>query len=124
GNESEPPPGGQALDPGSGAWRTVAMSEELPEGAIQQFDLGTVIGFVQRTRGELRAVSGGCTHLGCRLALHQSGRPLACPCRTTPLRPDGQVLAHQLPVSPPPLPYCAVRESNGEVQVFAPAQSN
>jgi cytochrome b6-f complex iron-sulfur subunit len=63
----------QTLTPNTGQWRTVSASAELADGGVQSFDLGTVIGFVTRTGGQLRAVSGVCTHLGCRLALDAAG---------------------------------------------------
>ena len=33
---------------------------------------------------------------------------------------EGQVLTHQLPISPKPLPKLEVREVNGVIEVFAP----
>ena len=119
-----PAPGGageeQTLVPNTGAWRTVSASADLAEGGVQGFDLGTVIGFVARTGGALRAVSGVCTHLGCRLALDAAARRLNCPCHTTSFALNGQLLRHQLPVPPPALPQLEVRETDGVVQIYAP----
>jgi cytochrome b6-f complex iron-sulfur subunit len=116
-----PPPTHEAtLTPNSGVWRTVAASDDLPDGGIQPFDLGTVVGFVQRAGGELRAVSGICTHLGCRLGLDAPNRRLNCPCHKTSFTPGGDVITHQLPTSPAPLPHIPVRESDGSIQVLAP----
>ena len=44
----------QTLNPTTGQWRTVSASADLTEGAVQAFDLGSVIGFVARTGGQLR----------------------------------------------------------------------
>lgn len=110
----------QLLEPESGDWLPVAASTDLPEGGIQPFDLGTVVGFVQRRNGTVLAVSGVCTHLGCRLGLDTPNRRLNCPCHRTSFTPNGEVIAHQLPVSPPPLPHLPVRETNGMIQIFAP----
>lgn len=115
-----PDAGSPVLDPASGVWRAVAASDDLPEGAIQPFDLGTVSGFVQRTNGGLSAVSGVCTHLGCRLGLDAPNRRLNCPCHRTSFSTDGAVIFHQLPSSPPPLPHLMVREANGIVEILAP----
>jgi len=112
--------GDQTLRPNTGQWRTVAASGDLPDGGVQGFDLGTVIGFVARSGGQLGAVSGVCTHLGCRLALDAAARRLDCPCHNASFALGGQLLRHQLPAAPPPLPHLQVREVDGTVQIFAP----
>lgn len=109
------------LTPTAGAWRTVAASAELPEGGIRGFDLGSMAGFVHRSQGQLRAVSGVCTHQGCRLRLDAPAGRLDCPCHTTTFAISGQLLTHQLPVAPRPLPHLAVREQGGQIQIYAPA---
>jgi nitrite reductase/ring-hydroxylating ferredoxin subunit len=111
----------QTLTPSTGAWRTVSTSADLAEGGVHGFDLGTVVGFVARTGGQLQAVSGVCTHLGCRLALDAAARRLNCPCHTTSFAINGQLLRYQLPVPPRPLPHFQVREVEGAVQIYAPA---
>ena len=110
----------QTLTPSVGDWRTVAASEELPDGAVRAFDLTSLVGFVQRTDGVVQAVSGTCTHLGCRLMLDAASRRLNCPCHRTAFAVDGELLTHELPVAPAPLPHIATREVNGAVQVYAP----
>jgi cytochrome b6-f complex iron-sulfur subunit len=112
--------GPQTLIPNTGQWRTVAASADLTEGAMQGFDLGTVAGFVSRTGGALRAVSGVCTHLGCRLVLDAPTRQLNCPCHRTSFAINGELLRYQLRVPPPALPQLEVRETDGAVQIFAP----
>jgi len=110
----------QTLVPTTGQWRTVSTSAELAEGAVQGFDLGTVVGFVARSGGALRAVSGACTHLGCRLALDAPARRLNCPCHNASFALTGDVVTHQLKIAPAPLPHLPVREVGGTVEVFAP----
>lgn len=110
----------QTLNPNSGRWLTVLASADLPEGGTAGFDLQTVAGFVTRSSGALSAVSGVCTHLGCRLALDAAARRLDCPCHNASFSLGGQLLRHQLAVPPRPLPHLRVRESNGMVQIFAP----
>jgi nitrite reductase/ring-hydroxylating ferredoxin subunit len=112
--------GQQTLIPNTGVWRTVSASADLAEGGVQGFDLGTVVGFVSRADGALRAVSGVCTHLGCRLALDPPARQLNCPCHQTSFALDGELLRYQLRVPPPALPQLQVRETHGAVQVYAP----
>jgi cytochrome b6-f complex iron-sulfur subunit len=124
-----PAPGGgdaseeQSLTPNTEQWRTVTASADLPEGGAQGFDLGTVIGFVARSEGQLGAVSGVCTHLGCRLALDAAARRLDCPCHNASFALGGQLLHHQLADAPRALPHLQVREVDGTVQVFAPPAS-
>jgi cytochrome b6-f complex iron-sulfur subunit len=107
------------LTPAAGTWRTVAVSDQLPEGGVRAFDLGAVVGFVARTDGAVAAVSGTCTHQGCRLQLNAPSRQLDCPCHMTVFALDGELVAHQLPVPPGPLPHIATREVDGTVQVYS-----
>jgi cytochrome b6-f complex iron-sulfur subunit len=108
------------LVPNHGSWRHVANSTELPDGGVRSFDLGSVNGFIRRAGGQVQAVSGVCTHQGCRLWFDQSADRLLCPCHTTSFSPAGQVLSHQLPIAPKPLPHFDVRESAGVIEVLAP----
>lgn len=123
----EPKPGtvppAQELTPDNGVWTTVARSTDLPEGSSTRFDLGTVTGFVSRTDNQVRAVSGICTHLGCRLNLDAPARTLNCPCHGASFSVTGAVVRHHLPLPLPPLPRIEVREIDGVVQVFAPPGS-
>ncbi|WP_279581276.1 Rieske (2Fe-2S) protein [Fodinicola feengrottensis] len=117
---ADAPIAAQTLTPNVGEWRTVAGSHEIGDGGVKPFDLGVVTGFVERTSGKLRAVSGVCTHLGCRLVLDNAQKQLNCPCHRASFAVTGEVLRHQLPITLPPLPRLAVREIDGLVQVFAP----
>jgi len=112
--------GPATLTPTNGTWQTVSASADLPEGAVRAFDLGTVVGFVQRVDGAVRAVSGTCTHQGCRLSLDAATGDLNCPCHTTVFALSGELIQHQLPLAPRPLPTFAAREIDGAVQVYAP----
>lgn len=113
---------GSELVPNDGAWLPVAKSAELNEGSVLPFDLGTVSGFVRRAAGgRVEAVSGVCTHQGCKLWFDDSADTLRCPCHVTSFSPAGQVLTHQLPIAPKPLPHFEVREHDGIIEVLAPA---
>ncbi|HET9256237.1 MAG TPA: Rieske (2Fe-2S) protein [Pseudonocardiaceae bacterium] len=120
GGAPEGPRDPQTLTPATGQWRTVSASADLAEGGVRGFDLGSVVGFVARNAGELKAVSGVCTHLGCRLTLDAPARRLDCPCHRTSFGLNGELLNHQLPVAPPALPHLQVREQGGVVQIYAP----
>ena len=121
GGQAEAPAASGQLTPNDGRWMRVAASSEVPDGAVHPFDLGSVNGFVRRVNGKLEAVSGVCTHQGCRLWFDASDDRLRCPCHTTSFAPSGQVLTHQLPIAPKPLPTLMVREVDGAIEVFAPA---
>ena len=121
GPAAEAPAASGQLTPNDGRWMRVAASSEVPEGAVHPFDLGSVNGFIRRVNGKPEAVSGVCTHQGCRLWFDASDDQLHCPCHTTSFAPSGQVLTHQLPIAPKPLPTLMVREVAGAIEVFAPA---
>ena len=108
------------LTPNDGSWQRVAASSEVPDGLMHPFDLGSVSGFVRRVDGKPQAVSGVCTHQGCRLWFDAPDDRLRCPCHSTSFAPTGQVLTHQLPIAPKPLPTLVVREVDGVIEVLAP----
>lgn len=112
---------GSELVPSRGIWQVVASSADVADEEMHPFELGSMIGFVRRVGGRVEAVSGVCTHQGCRLWFDAPDDTLRCPCHSTSFAPTGQVLTHQLPVAPRPLPRLEVREINGSIEVFAPA---
>jgi nitrite reductase/ring-hydroxylating ferredoxin subunit len=120
GSPTEAPAVAGQLEPNNGSWQRVAASSDVPDGLMRPFDLGSVSGFVRRVDGKPQAVSGVCTHQGCRLWLDAPDDTLRCPCHSTSFSPSGQVLTHQLPIAPKPLPALMVREVNGVIEVFAP----
>jgi cytochrome b6-f complex iron-sulfur subunit len=113
--------GSRELTPSTGRWMRVAASADVPEGTMRPFDVGSVIGFVRRVDGKPEAVSGVCTHQGCRLWFDAPDDRLRCPCHSTSFTPAGQVLTHQLPIAPKPLPTLMVRERDSGIEVFVPA---
>lgn len=120
GDGSTPETAAGQLTPNEGSWQRIAASSDVPDGAMHAFDLGSVSGFVRRVGGSVQAVSGVCTHQGCKLWFDAPDDTLRCPCHTTSFSPSGQVLRHQLPIAPKPLPALMVREVNGGIEVFAP----
>lgn len=120
GSVTEGPAVAGELKPNDGRWQPVAASSEVPDGRMHAFDLGSVSGFVRRVDGKAQAVSGICTHQGCRLWFDAPDDRLRCPCHSTSFSPAGEVLTHQLPIAPKPLPTLMVREVDGAIEVFAP----
>jgi cytochrome b6-f complex iron-sulfur subunit len=120
GSVAEGPAVAAELKPNDGSWQRVAASTEVPDGRMHAFDLGSVSGFVRRVNGQPQAVSGVCTHQGCRLWFDAPDDRLRCPCHSTSFSPTGDVVTHQLPIAPKPLPTLMVREVNGVIEVFAP----
>jgi len=120
GSPTKGPAAAGELTPYDGSWQRVAASSDVPDGVMHPFDLGSVTGFVRRVDGQPQAVSGVCTHQGCRLWFDAPDDTLRCPCHTTSFSPSGQVITHQLPIAPKPLPTLMVREVNGAIEVFAP----
>jgi nitrite reductase/ring-hydroxylating ferredoxin subunit len=117
----EVPAASGQLTPNDGRWMRVAASTDVPDERMHSFDLGSISGFVRRVDGTPQAVSGVCTHQGCRLWFDAPDDRLRCPCHSTSFAPSGQVLTHQLPITPKPLPTLMVREVDGVIEVFAPA---
>jgi cytochrome b6-f complex iron-sulfur subunit len=111
------------LTPSHGTWLTVAASADLPDGTVRSFTADALTGFIERADGQLRAVSGICTHQGCRLALAADAAKLVCPCHGATFGLDGAVLNHVFPVPLAALPQLEVREIDGTVQVCAPAST-
>jgi nitrite reductase/ring-hydroxylating ferredoxin subunit len=107
-----------SMRPSDGSWQVVAASADVPAAVMHPFDVGSVVGFVRRVNGQPEAISGVCTHQGCRLWFDQPLDQLRCPCHTTSFSPTGQVLSHLLRIAPDPLPRLHVRERNGSIEVF------
>jgi cytochrome b6-f complex iron-sulfur subunit len=122
-NDDAPATARSELTPNDGSWQNVGTSAEVADdGSMHSFEVGSVIGFVRRVDGKPEAISGVCTHQGCKLWFDKPDDRLRCPCHSTSFSPEGQVLTHQLSISPAPLPKLEVREADGVIQVFAPAE--
>lgn len=107
------------LTPAHGSWQAIVASADLPDGAVRQFSVGGIEGFVERAGGRLRAVSGVCTHQGCRLTYAEGRGRYVCPCHGAQFALDGTVAWHRPNITPTSLPRLAVREADGYVQVYA-----
>jgi cytochrome b6-f complex iron-sulfur subunit len=110
------------LIPNEGTWHPVAASADVTDTGMRRFEVGSMSGFIRRVDGAPEAVSGVCTHQGCKLWFDGPDDRLRCPCHLTSFSPAGQVLSHQLSISPAPLPKIQVREQGGNIEVFAPTE--
>jgi len=108
------------LDPNGGVWTAVAHIDELQPGQIKRFETATVVGFLHNNQGQINAVSGACTHLGCLLMPAPGGTNLECPCHRATFAPDGRVLSHELMINLPPLPKIATRLTANSIEVLVP----
>jgi nitrite reductase/ring-hydroxylating ferredoxin subunit len=122
GDGEQPHDAEPTIVPAHGVWQPVADSKALPEGAVLAFDLGALNGYLRRVSGRVQAVSGTCTHQGCRLDLTPARDQLACPCHGATFTLAGVNLTHPLKTGDrlPALPRLAVREQDGTIQVYAP----
>ena len=87
---------------------------------MRPFEQASLVEFVRRADGRLEAVSGVCTHQGCRLLFDQSDDRLRCLCHGASFSPTGQL--HPGPTALAPLPRLEIRDVNGAVEVFGPAE--
>jgi cytochrome b6-f complex iron-sulfur subunit len=119
-NRMGPSSGGatQTLTPDSGAWRPVAAVTQLPAGHAITVSTGSVDAVVINDGGEISAVSGVCTHLGCRLQPDDDSRKLNCPCHQTAFSWSGKVLYYRLKAAPANLPTIPSRVKDGQIELF------
>lgn len=106
------------LLPNGAAWTAVALLADVPDGAARGFDTGSVRGFLVNRGGEIAALSGVCTHLGCLLQLNAAARRLDCPCHSAAFGLDGNVLFKHMPDTLPPLPRLESRVRDGQIEVL------
>jgi Rieske Fe-S protein len=111
--------GGQAvLTPESGVWRPVASVTQLPAGHAMTVSTGAVDAVIVNDGGAISAVSGICTHLGCRLQPDDAGRKLDCPCHQTAFGWSGKVLYYRLKAAPATLPQIPSRVNGDQIELF------
>ena len=112
------------LVPNDAEWVKVATVGDVSSGAAHGFTARGVVGFVSEHGGEVVAVSGVCTHLGCVLGSNTATGQLDCPCHETSFLTDGTLAAHQLAAAPAPLPRLAVRRRDVDIEVLLPSESH
>ncbi|MEA2521885.1 MAG: hypothetical protein QOI81_1531 [Actinomycetota bacterium] len=112
--------GQQPMVPDGGQWVNVATADRVDASRVTAFSASEVVGFVVNDGGNLRALSGICTHQGCVLHANQSATQLDCPCHRAAFSLDGKVLSQQFAGPLPPLPTLMVRRVGTNVQVLLP----
>jgi Rieske Fe-S protein len=108
---TSPAPPDRLVPEGEGRWYDIAALDELAPGAIRPFTAGGLVGYVVNDGGELRAVSGICTHMGCRLR-PTAPRELRCLCHRSRFDVTGRALEG---LAPAPLPAIELRLAHGRV---------
>jgi cytochrome b6-f complex iron-sulfur subunit len=110
--------GSTVLMPDAGAWRPVASVTQLPAGHAMTVSTGAIDAVIVNDGGAISAVSGICTHLGCKLQPDDAGRKLDCPCHQTAFGFSGKVLFYRLKSAPPNLPQIPSRVNGDQIELF------
>jgi len=110
--------GSATLLPDNGSWRPVAAVNEIPTGHAMQVSTASLDAVIINDGGTITAVSGVCTHLGCKLQPDDANRKLNCPCHQTAFSWSGKVLYYRLKAAPANLPQIPSRVNNGQVELY------
>ena len=110
-------PNGTLL-PDNGAWRPVAAVSQIPPGHAMTVSTVSVDAVIINDGGSISAVSGVCTHLGCKLQPDDTNRKLNCPCHQTAFAWTGKVLYYRLKSAPASLPQIPSRVNDGQVELY------
>jgi cytochrome b6-f complex iron-sulfur subunit len=103
-----------------GSWRPVAAASALPRGQAMRFSTEQVRGILVNEAGEVRALSGVCTHLGCVLTINAQAQRFDCPCHDLAFSWNGSVLYYRLQDRPAALPEIRSRVREGMIEVLLP----
>ena len=106
------------LLPDNGSWRPVAAVTQIPAGHAMPVSTATLDAVIINDGGTFTAVSGVCTHLGCKLQPDDENRKLDCPCHQTAFSWSGKVLYYRLKAAPANLPRIPSRVNNGQVELY------
>lgn len=111
--------GGTAtLSPDNATWQPVAAVTQLPTGHAMTVSTASVDAVIINDGGSISAVSGVCTHLGCKLQPDDASRKLNCPCHQTAFGWSGKVLYYRLKTAPSNLPGIPSRVHNGQIELY------
>lgn len=115
-----PAAGGSAtLMPDGGTWRPVAAVSAIPPGHAMQVSTASLDAVIVNDGGDISALSGVCTHLGCKLQPDDANRKLDCPCHQTAFAWSGKVLYYRLKAAPANLPHIPSRVNDaGQVELY------
>jgi cytochrome b6-f complex iron-sulfur subunit len=119
-NRQESGAGGSSatLLPDNGTWRPVAAVTQIPSGHAMLVSTASLDAVIVNDGGTITAVSGVCTHLGCKLQPDDANRKLNCPCHQTAFGWSGKVLYYRLKAAPANLPQIPSRVNNGQVELY------
>jgi nitrite reductase/ring-hydroxylating ferredoxin subunit len=115
-----PAPASQSLVPDAGSWRPVGAASALPASHAMRFSTPEVHGVLVNEAGQVWALSGVCTHLGCLLNVNAGAHRLDCPCHELAYSWNGSVLYHRLQSRPAALPRIPSRMRQGMIEVLLP----
>ena len=115
---SEGTGGTATLLPDNGNWRPVASVTQVPAGHAMQVTTATLDAVIVNDGETISAVSGVCTHLGCKLQPDDLNRKLNCPCHQTAFSWSGKVLYYRLKSAPANLPQIPARVNDGQIELF------
>jgi cytochrome b6-f complex iron-sulfur subunit len=106
------------LLPDNGTWRPVAAVTQIPAGHAMLVSTASLDAVIVNDGGTISAVSGVCTHLGCKVQTDDANRKLNCPCHQTAFSWSGKVLYYRLKAAPANLPQIPSRVNNGQVELY------
>ena len=101
-----------------GTWRPVASVADIPPGHAMAVSTAALDAVIINDGGTITALSGVCTHLGCKLQPDDANRKLNCPCHQTAFSWSGKVLYYRLKTAPANLPRIPSRVSNGQIELY------
>ena len=110
--------GAPTLLPDNGSWRPVAAVTDVPSGHAMTVSTASLDAVIINDGGTITAVSGVCTHLGCKLLPDNADRKLNCPCHQTAFSWSGKVLYYRLKAAPANLPRIPSRVNDGQVELY------
>ena len=110
--------GAATLLPDNGSWRPVAAVTDVPSGHAMTVSTASLDAVIINDGGTITAVSGVCTHLGCKLQPDDANRKLNCPCHQTAFGWTGKVLYYRLKAAPANLPQIPSRVTNGQIEIY------
>jgi len=111
-------PGSPTLLPDGGSWRPVAALTAVPVGHALLVSTATLDAIIINDGGNISAVSGVCTHLGCKLQPDDANRKLNCPCHQTAFSWSGKLLYYRLKAAPANLPLIQSRVNDGAIELY------
>jgi len=113
------PPPTRELQVNNGQWFPVGRVSEVPPGTAVPFTAGAVVGHLVNLNGELLALSGVCTHMGCLLRWQAAERTFLCPCHGAIFSARGEFQPRRPGTYQPPLPLLQVRVEADQVYVWS-----